>query len=53
MAGWMYVLIGQDVCFSTPRAIVAYVWHSLVKEVWDMIVVSLSLFHSFLFLLKF
>jgi hypothetical protein len=40
----MYILIGQDVCFSIPRAVVAYVWQNLVKEVWDMIVVSLLLF---------
>jgi hypothetical protein len=35
----MYVLVGQNVCFSTPRPIVAYGCHNLVKEVWNMVVV--------------
>jgi len=44
MVGWMYIIIGQDVCFST---IVAYVWHKLVKAVWDVIVVSRLSFLAF------
>jgi hypothetical protein len=48
MVGWMYILVGQDVCFSTPRPIVVFVCHNLFKEVRNMIVVSLfSFFLSF------